>query len=150
MTTLEGPLRRSAFRGDRLSLWLVHGLRWLDLDGGERRGGAQSRAAAFYSDLLGVAAEFAAKGSVLLAEAPHLGAGEASAFFGQYGFLGSAQDLATVGERYGRAGPGGGGPGGGAVFAGVQQWRSAVEEDIYAQHVAAAEETDEDFFGNFS
>ena len=149
MTTLEGQLRRSAFRGDRLSLWLVHGLRWLDLDGGEQRGGAPSRAAAFYSDLLGVAAEFAAKGSVLLAEAPHLGAGEAGAFFGQYGFLGSAQDLATVGERYGRAGPAGG-PGGGAVFAGVQQWRSAVEEDIYAQHVAAAEETDEDFFGNFS
>ena len=36
------------------------------------------------------------------------------------------------------------------VFRGQQQWHSLKELEIYAAHVEAAEETDEDFLDNVS
>ena len=108
----------------------------------------------------------AAMESLLVGELPECSAEDADTLLGSYGLLGTtltipeaaaevterAQDGGTVMERWRRVGEAGTSAAGRAarVFRAQQRRLSVDEMGTYEAHVAAAEEMDEDFFGNFS
>ncbi len=111
-------------------------------------------------------ANAAAFESLILGEMPSMTVDDLENFLASFGLLGTDSPLDLVAKEYGSVRqPSGGGSGfwwldGLAEYIGREesprlfrstQRRVSVEEmDTYNAHVAAAEEVDEDFFGNFS
>jgi O-methyltransferase involved in polyketide biosynthesis len=135
---LGGLLLEKGYRSDRQSVWVLQGLQWSN-SGPERKD---------FLELVHVASSCAALGSVLVAEVP-FDLEDTEAAMATLGFLGRAVSLADAGLKYDRAYEGGG-DGCFSLFVGRQTNRSVGERDTYQAHLRAAEETDEDFFDNFS
>ena len=126
------------YRSNRESLWVLQGLQW---------------AAGFdvenFFEAVQTAADHAALGSVLIAEVP-LNPSEAEVWMASHGFLGRVVSLYDAGLKYGRPFEGPRAGSGFSLFVGRQTNRSLGERETYQAHLKAAEETDEDFFDNFS
>lgn len=149
-------LQRAGYRGDRLSIWALQGARSLDL--------SKDSLQALFVDM----SNAAALESILLGELPGCSQAEAEALLASFGLLGvtltpsevaaeviaaaegdesALQACKRVAEEALKASEGGQG----LVLFRAQQRRLSLEEmGSYEAHVAAAEEADEDFFGNFS
>jgi hypothetical protein len=156
---LMAQLERAGFRQDRLSLWALQGLHGLGL----------SRAALM--ELLAEVTNAAAFHSLLVGELPLAGpASDTENALAEVGLLGAAHghDAPGAGGGHGRLGPtelaalssssgrsdesGSGGSSGRGrwLFAAQQMRLSLGQMGVYADHVEAAEEADEDFLGHFS
>jgi hypothetical protein len=168
---LLAQLERAGFRGDRLSLWALQGLHGQELQKGALLEllADVTNGAAFHSLAVGELPLVGLRSEVdnALAEVGLLGASYAHGdglAGGGYGRLlaapagggGGAEAAAAPGALEG--GAEGHGDGGGAaegarerwLFASQQMRMSLAQMGIYQDHVGAAEETDEDFFGHFS
>jgi hypothetical protein len=156
-TIFMDALARAGFRGDRVSVWGLQGLRGLGLDPGL---GAASRRA--MGALLAEVSSSAAFHSLVAGELPGpLSKREGSNLLAEAGLLASLEPPGGAGTReYGRVeavvaaeeeGEGGGGaeseekewP---RLFFSAQQLRPSLEQmGIYSSHVEAMEGSDEDF-----
>eukprot|EP00892_Ulva_mutabilis_P011776 jgi/Ulvmu1/8971/UM005_0062.1 len=117
---LEMALIEAGFQADKLSVWVLQAEDDWQVEG-------LSHAAA-------EVANCAALGSLVLGVSAGIDAGAVRNSLAESGLLGSVQSE----------------PGGGASFTVQQQRPSLLQEGTYHRHVQAAEEADEDFFGNFS
>jgi len=133
---LGGLLVQKGYRQDRLSVWVLQGLQW------SGSGPEQDD----FLELVSVAANCAALGSVMVAEVP-FDQEDAEATMASLGFLGRAVSLDDAGQKYDRPYEG---DGDFSLFVGRQTNRSAGEQETYQAHLEAAADTDEDFFDNFS
>jgi hypothetical protein len=147
-------LAAAGYRGDRLSAWGVQGL----------------RGAAAFGAALADAANCMAFHSLAAGELPEMGRREAENALAACGLLGAlyehegaAAGYASLWSGGGSGGGGGGGAGGGGneaapepaaarrwLFTGQQLRPSFAEMGVLGAHTQAAEETDEDYFDNFS
>jgi O-methyltransferase involved in polyketide biosynthesis len=149
---LRSSLQDIGFRGDRLSVWGLQGIRKMRLSQGK------------IADLLSGICDAAAFESIVLGEFPASTVSEMENFFASYGFVASCMPLQFVAQEclpsglnaadskwvrsiaqfddQNKAFP--------RIFRANQRRVSLDEMDMYNAHVQAAEEVDEDFFGNFS
>lgn len=148
---LLASLKSKGFRGDRLSLWCLQGIRGMEI----------SRDV--LSSLLTDVANGAAFESLVVGEVPCMMEGEVESLLAQYGLVGTCTPMQVLLEQMvpssknktiSRLSP---------LLAALHsskplprlvkatQRRLSLEEmEMYEIHVAAAEDVDEDFFGNFS
>ncbi|KAI8469907.1 MAG: hypothetical protein J3K34DRAFT_385605 [Monoraphidium minutum] len=134
-------LERAGFRQDRLSLWALQGLH------GQRLG----RPALL--ELLADVTNSAAFHSLVIGELPLDGPrSEVDDALAEVGLLGCADEAAeaAAAEVLAAARAGDGDVAARWLFTSQQMRLSLGQMGIYEDHAAAAEETDEDFFGHFS
>lgn len=148
-TNLSDALKDKGFRGDRVSVWGMNGIRALDL--------SLETMEHIFSEIVNCAAFE----SIILGEFPDVSVLDLENFLAKYGLVGNHIPLQIVcdqcipgytehpdlmnalnmydsREECPR------------LFRATQRRVSLEEMDMYNNHVAAAEEVDEDFFGNFS
>lgn len=136
--SLEAALERAGFRGDRLSVWGLQGCTTLGLGPADVEG------------ILTDASNLAAFDSLILGELPAMGRDEVDNLMASFGLLGAPVDVLQQqgSERLdASAWPGEVRP---WLFISHQKRLSLRQMGIYSEHVAAAEDADEDFEGNFS
>jgi hypothetical protein len=149
-TIFVDQLEKAGFRGDRLSVWAVQGLRdqGLSIPQLQELFAELTNSAAFHSLLVGELPGPMSRQQAenLLAEMGLLGAVQlhAAADAGSYGRLRDREenmelpgDTAALGQD-------------GWLFTAQQLRLSLQQMGVYEEHVAAAEAADEDFFGHFS
>jgi O-methyltransferase involved in polyketide biosynthesis len=146
---LSEALKDKGFRGDRVSVWGLNGIRALGVSSG------------IMEHIFSEIANAAAFESIILGEFPEISVLNLENFLAKYGLGGKHIPLQTVCDQ---CIPG---------YEGHPDWMQALESfesrgecprlfratqrrvsldemDMYNSHVAMAEEVDEDFFGNFS
>ena len=149
---LCSSLKAKGFRGDRLSVWGLQGIRDMRLSHGT------------VADLFSAICNAAAFESIVLGEFPASTVSDMENFLASYGFVASCMPLHFVAQECLPSGLNGveakwlrsispfddqseAHP---RIFRANQRRVSLDEMDMYNAHVQAAEEVDEDFFGNFS
>ena len=146
-TMLIDQLERAGFRGDRLSVWAVQGLR------------DQGLGMAHLQELFAEVTNCAAFHSLFVGELPGpMTKQQAENLLAEMGLLGAVQmHTAADAGSYGRLHDhgktnrsGGNGLMDGWLFTAQQLRLSLQQMGVYEQHMAEAEATDEDFFGHFS
>lgn len=145
----SNALKNKGFRGDRVSVWGLNGIRALGVS------------YAVMNNLFAEIVNLSAFESIILGEFPDISVPELENFLANYGLVGNHIPLQVVCDQcipgY-RESP--------ALMNALKTFESRVacprlfratqrrvsldEMEMYNSHVAAAEEIDEDFFGNFS
>mmetsp|Transcript_16600 Transcript_16600/g.46354 ORF Transcript_16600/g.46354 Transcript_16600/m.46354 type:complete len:288 (+) Transcript_16600:213-1076(+) len=136
-------LEQAGFQSTRLSVWCLQGLQDLGLDLGQ------------YERLMVDVSDLAAFGSQICGEIQAENESSILNMMAEVGVLSQITALETQAEAYGRSqdisdGMGGLPTANRWLFHGEQQRLSLDQMIMYQDHVMAAEETDEDFFENFS
>lgn len=144
------PLERAGFRADKLSVWVLQGFPV----------GASSRTS--LQRLLVETTGMAAFGSIVAGQLPPMPTQEASNVLGEFGLLGPVREFGSPGADYAveagatsgawarltaQYGVGGESP---RLFCAQHTRLSLVQMQVRDDHIRAAEEAGEDFFGNFS
>lgn len=145
------PLERAGFRADKLSVWALQGYP------------VSTPPVPSLQRLLVETTGMAAFGSIVAGQLPPMPAQQASNLLGEFGLLGSVRDFGSAGADYaGEAGDTQGawerltaqhGVAEGEaprLFCAQHTRLSLVQMQAREDHIRAAEEAGEDFFGNFS
>ncbi|KAG7672189.1 hypothetical protein Ndes2526B_g06827 [Nannochloris sp. 'desiccata'] len=147
-------LERAGYRADRVSVWALQGIRQLNLD--------KAALSSIFADI----SNLAALESLLFGELPATNPADVENLLASFGLLGTHFDLNSVAQNIestdktsswwnvpisaGLSKENGEKVYGPLLFRAQQRRLSLQEIEMYESHVSAAEEVDEDFFGNFS
>lgn len=145
------PLERAGFRADKLSVWVLQGYP------------AAAPPLSSMQRLLVETTGMAAFGSILTGQLPPMPAQQAANLLGEFGLLGAVRDFGSAGADYAaEAGATRGawerlvaqhgvvGEEVPRLFCAQHTRLSLVQMQVRDDHIRAAEEVGEDFFGNFS
>lgn len=148
------PLERAGFRADKLSVWVLQGYPV-----------SPTAPLASLQRLLVETTGMAAFGSIVAGQLPPLPTQQASNLLGEFGLLGPVRDFGSAGADYAaevggvhgawarlvsQHGPVAHGEEVPRLFCAQHTRLSLVQMQVRDDHIRAAEEAGEDFFGNFS